>query len=162
MTENNRGRSAMPTNFWSFNFIDVKGLAHQFGSKTLTGFKIAEVEGWICNFPLFYYIKDEKTAPLTFNTCIFKASEGFATKLKWHAHDSYEIEWSKVGGITDLPLSFPVKLKRPFYYIPYYPSKGGQLWPIISWPKMHSIDLEFFYLDCEYWEKFLGLPQDKS
>ena len=34
----------MPINFWSFNFIDVKGLPLQFGSKTFTGFEIADLE----------------------------------------------------------------------------------------------------------------------
>ena len=44
MTENDRGRSVMSINFWSFNFIDVKGLPLQFGSKTFTGFEIAALE----------------------------------------------------------------------------------------------------------------------
>ena len=44
MTGNDRKTSVMPINFWSFNFIDVKGLPLQFGNKTFTGFKIADVE----------------------------------------------------------------------------------------------------------------------
>ena len=44
MTGNDRRRSVMPINFWSFNFIDVKGLPLQFGSKTFTGFEIADLE----------------------------------------------------------------------------------------------------------------------
>ena len=46
--------------------------------------------------------------------------------------------------------------------IPYYPSKGGQLRPSKSWPKMHAIELGFFSPDREYWEKSLGLFQAKS
>ena len=44
MTGNDRRRSVMPINFWSFNFIDVKGLPLQFGSKTFNGFEIADLE----------------------------------------------------------------------------------------------------------------------
>ena len=44
MTRNDRRRSVMHINFWSFNVIDVKGLPLQFGSKTFTGFEITDVE----------------------------------------------------------------------------------------------------------------------
>jgi len=44
MTENDRRGSVMPINFWSFNFIDVKGFSLQFGRKTFSGFKIADLE----------------------------------------------------------------------------------------------------------------------
>ena len=44
MTRKDRGRSVMPLNFWSFNFIDVKGLSLQFGGKTFTGFEIVDLE----------------------------------------------------------------------------------------------------------------------
>ena len=44
MSGNDRSRSVNPVNFWSFNFIDVKGLSLQFGSKTFTGFEIADLE----------------------------------------------------------------------------------------------------------------------
>ena len=44
MTRNDKGRSVMNLNFWSFNFIDVMGLSLQFGSKTFTGFEIADLE----------------------------------------------------------------------------------------------------------------------
>ena len=43
-SENDISRSVNPANFWSFNFIDVKGLSLQFGSKTFTGFEIADLE----------------------------------------------------------------------------------------------------------------------
>ena len=43
MNENDGGRSVMPINIWSFNFIDVKGLQIQFGKKIFTGFKIADL-----------------------------------------------------------------------------------------------------------------------
>ena len=33
-----------PPNFWSFNFIDVKGLPIQFGIKRFNGFEIAGLE----------------------------------------------------------------------------------------------------------------------
>ena len=46
MTGNDAGRSVMPINFWSFNFIDVKGLPLQFGNKIFTGFEIADLESW--------------------------------------------------------------------------------------------------------------------
>ena len=54
------------------------------------------------------------------------------------------------------------KLNHGILDIPYYPSKGGQLQPIISWPKMHAIELGFFSPNREYWEKFLGLSRAKS
>ena len=44
MTGNDGGRSVMPLNFSSFNFIDIKGLPLHFGSKTFTGFEIADLE----------------------------------------------------------------------------------------------------------------------
>ena len=44
MTGNDRGRSVMPLNFWTFNFIDVKGMSLQFGSKIFTRFEIADLE----------------------------------------------------------------------------------------------------------------------
>ena len=44
MTGNDRRRSVNPTSFWSFNFIDVEGFPLQFGSKTFTGFEIANHE----------------------------------------------------------------------------------------------------------------------
>ena len=43
MTENDRRRSIMSINFWSFNFIDVEGMPLQFGRKTFTGFEIADL-----------------------------------------------------------------------------------------------------------------------
>ena len=47
-------------------------------------------------------------------------------------------------------------------HIPYYPPKGGRLWPIISWLKMRRIELDFFSLDREHREKFYGPSQAKS
>ena len=47
MNGNDRSRSVNPVSFWSSNFIDVKGLSLQFGSKTFTGFEIADLES--CN-----------------------------------------------------------------------------------------------------------------
>ena len=44
MTGNDRRRSVMSIIFWSFNFIDVKGLPLQLGMKTLTGFEIADLK----------------------------------------------------------------------------------------------------------------------
>ena len=43
MSGNDRRRSVNPNNFWSFNFIDIKGLPLQFGSKGFTGFEIADL-----------------------------------------------------------------------------------------------------------------------
>ena len=43
MNENDGGRSVIPINIWSFNFIDVKGLSHQFGTKKFTFFEIADL-----------------------------------------------------------------------------------------------------------------------
>ena len=44
MTGNDQLRSVIPPNFWSFNFIDFKGLPLQFGSKKFAGFEIVELE----------------------------------------------------------------------------------------------------------------------
>ena len=44
MNGNDRGRIAMPNNFLSFNFIDVKGIQLRFGSKTFTAFEIVDLE----------------------------------------------------------------------------------------------------------------------
>ena len=44
MSGNDRGSSVNPANFWSFNFIDVKGLLLQFGMKNFTGIKIADIQ----------------------------------------------------------------------------------------------------------------------
>ena len=44
MTGNDGKRLVVAINFWSFNFIDVKGLSLQFGSKTFTVFEIADLE----------------------------------------------------------------------------------------------------------------------
>ena len=44
----------MPINFWSFSFIDVKGLPFQFGRKTFTGFEIADLESWTSQKILFF------------------------------------------------------------------------------------------------------------
>ena len=44
MTGNDGKRSVMPINFWSFNFINVKGLTLQFGRKTFIGIKVADLE----------------------------------------------------------------------------------------------------------------------
>ena len=89
----------MPPNFWSFNFIDVKGLSLWFGQKTFTVFEIADLESWSCSFLLLLCSKKENfwRGP-TFRICNFKPSEDFPTKLKWQALDIYEIEWPKVGG----------------------------------------------------------------
>ena len=91
MTGNDRKRSVNPPNFWSFNFIDVKGLPLQFGSKTFTGFEIADLETWSCRFLLLLCSKKEDfwRGP---------TSEGFPVKLKWQALDIYDIEWPKVDG----------------------------------------------------------------
>ena len=73
----------MPINFWSFNFIDVKGLSLQFGSITFTGFEITDIEILNCRFLLLLCSKKEDNyIGSTFKICNFKASEGFATKLK--------------------------------------------------------------------------------
>ena len=94
MTRNDRGRSVMPLNFWSFNFIDVKGLSLQFGSKTFAGFEIADLESWSSSFLLLLCSKKEEIyRGSTLKLCNFKPSEDFATKLKWQALDIYEIEW---------------------------------------------------------------------
>ena len=44
----------MSTNLWSFNFNDVMGLSFQFGSKTFTGFEIADLEIWSSCFCFVY------------------------------------------------------------------------------------------------------------
>ena len=44
MSGNGGGRSVNPPNFWSFNFIDVKGLPLQFGGKTFTGIEIVDLK----------------------------------------------------------------------------------------------------------------------
>ena len=94
---NNSERSAIPTNFWSFNFIDVKGLPLQFGRKTFSGFEIADLESWSCSFLLLLCTKKEDFwRGSTFKIWNFKPSEGFPTKLKWRALDIYKIEWPKV------------------------------------------------------------------
>ena len=73
MTGNDRGRSVNPPNFWSFNFIDVKGLPLQFGSKTFTGFKIADLESLdLSKNPLFYYIKGVKNYNFNFQDLQFQ------------------------------------------------------------------------------------------
>ena len=100
MTENNRGRSALPTNFWSFNFIDFKGLPLQFGSKTFTGFKIAEVQ-----LSSFTMSNPEKVLPPIY-------SGKPLTSMK--------LNDQKLVGIADLSLLFPVILKMPFYYMAIY------------------------------------------
>ena len=106
----------MPTNFWSFNFIDVKGLPLQFGSKTFTGFEIADLESWSgCFLLLLCSKKEENCIGSTFKISNFKDSKEFATKLKWQAQD--KLNEQKLAGIADLPLSFPVISKRPFCYM---------------------------------------------
>ena len=89
----------MPINFCSFNFINVKGLPLQFGSKTFTSFEIADLESWSCSFLLLLCSKKEDfwRGP-NFKICNFKPSEDFPTKLKWQALDIYKIEWPKVNG----------------------------------------------------------------
>ena len=62
----------------------------------------------------------QKTATSIFKICNFKASEGFATKLKWQALTSMELNDQELVGIADLPLSFPIIPKRPFYYMTIY------------------------------------------
>ena len=54
MTENDGRRSVMSINFWSFNFIAVKGLPLQFGEKTFTGFEIADLESLTSPKILFF------------------------------------------------------------------------------------------------------------
>ena len=93
MTGNDRGRSVIPPNFWSFNFTYVKDLPLHFGSKIFTGFEIADLESLSCSFLLLLCSKKDKVwkGP-TFKICNFKPSKGFSTKLKWQAFDIYEIE----------------------------------------------------------------------
>ena len=55
MNGNDRSRSVNPVNFWSFNFIDVKGLSLQFGSKTFAGFEIA-----VAVLYFFYVVKKKQ------------------------------------------------------------------------------------------------------
>ena len=64
MTWNDRRRSVLPINFWSFNFIDVKVLPLQFGRKTFTGFKIADLESWTLPKILFLLHKRSKKLQL--------------------------------------------------------------------------------------------------
>ena len=54
MTGNDKRRLVMPINFWSFMFIDVKGLPLQFGRKMFTGFEIADLESWTSPKFLFF------------------------------------------------------------------------------------------------------------
>ena len=83
MTGNDGGRSIMPINFWSFNFIDVKGLPLQFGKKILTGIEIVDLESRSSCFLLLLCSKKEEIyRGSTFKICNFKPSEDFATKLK--------------------------------------------------------------------------------
>ena len=93
MSGNDRGRSVNPPNFWSFNFIDIKGLPLQCGSKTFIGFEIADLESRSCSFShLLCSKKEDFWRGPTFKIFNFKPSEGFPTKLKWQALDIYEIE----------------------------------------------------------------------
>ena len=55
-----------------------------------------------------------------------------------------------------------IKMFWAFLHIPYYLSKSGQLQPIISWHKMHSIELRFITQIMNICGKFLDLSQAKS
>ena len=90
------------------------------------------------------------------------ASENFCKFLSnsvrfLDSHSRYAQNDSFTLGITSF-----LKKSRIFGTLLYYPPKGGQLQPIISWPRMHAIELGFFSPDHEYWEKFLGLSEVKS
>ena len=50
----------MPINFWSFIFIEVKGLSLQFGRKNFTGFEIVDLESWTSLKVLFLLHKRSK------------------------------------------------------------------------------------------------------
>ena len=54
MTGNDKRRSIMLINFWSFDFIDLKGLPLQFGKKTFTGLEIVDLEIWTSQEILFF------------------------------------------------------------------------------------------------------------
>ena len=76
----------MSSNFWSFNFNDVRGLSLQFGSKTFTGFEIVVLER---QFEYLFFAglcskKGENCRGSTFKFCNFKAIEIFAAKSKWN------------------------------------------------------------------------------
>ena len=89
----------MSPNFWSFNFNDVRGLSLQFGSKTFTGFEIADLESWSgCFLLLLCSKKEENCIGSTLKISNFNASEDFTTKSNWQALDIYKIEWPKFGG----------------------------------------------------------------
>ena len=113
--QNDWGRSVFPSNFWSFNFIYVKGLPLHFDSKTFTGFENTDLESWSYSFLLLSCSKKENfwRGP-TFKIFNFKPNEGFPTKLKWQALDIYEIEWPKVGGFTSTLYHFHSFLKGNF------------------------------------------------
>ena len=57
MSGNDRGRSVNPPDFWSFNFIDVRGLPLPFGSKRFTGFEFADLASWSSSFLLLLFSK---------------------------------------------------------------------------------------------------------
>ena len=57
MSENHREGSVNPSNFWSFNFIDFKGLPLQFGSKTLNVLKLQILKVEVAVFYSFFVVK---------------------------------------------------------------------------------------------------------
>ena len=82
----------MPTDFFSFNFIDVKGLPFQFGIKIFSRFEIADLANGSSYFLLLYSKKEDFWKGPTFKICNCKHTEGYPTKLKWQALDIYETE----------------------------------------------------------------------
>ena len=159
------GRGKSP-NFWSFNFIYVKGLPLHFGSKTFTGFQIADLESWSWRFLLLLCSKKEDFwRGQNFKICNFKPSEGFPTKLKWQALDIYEIEWPKVDGHYWPPSIISSHFKKAIllysylmgyrYFCPYLYEMLFLLWNVVEECK-HKNHWQKSFFDPIIWSKWLG------
>ena len=72
----------MPTNFWSFVYIIVKGSWAKVGSDISTSLEMTGLQSWSIDFFLFLCSKiREKISASTLKTYHFKASGDITTKL---------------------------------------------------------------------------------
>ena len=88
----------MPTNFWSFTFIDAKGSWTKVGGDISTSHEKTGLQSWSIDFFLFLFSEIvEKINALNLKACHFKASEDITTNFGSGTLDNNISKWPKVG-----------------------------------------------------------------
>ena len=88
----------MPTNFWSFAYIIIKGSLAKVGGDIFTSLEMTCLQSWSIYFflPLCSEI-EEKINVSTVKTCYFKASKDIPTNFGSGTLDNNIIKWPKIG-----------------------------------------------------------------